>query len=224
MKDSLPPEAVEAIEQLQLSSTQDTTKELHRIVAAQATAKKQLIQVRSARAAYVAAWSEYVVQVSDLIRTQVQQQTDQLEHYDSTEAAWAASLEKATAALAKRATNANSSSAEDIEEDMDTAEAQVDHDIEVNRELDSRRQQHLAESAKLMEAMEALRTTAAQRLAQESAEARDGSRTPRRQKPPAVDLTKEEQPDGPPGFDKASANRQQPPSLPSKPPPGGASV
>ena len=225
MKESLPPEAVEAIEQLQLTTTQDTTKELHRMVAAQSTAKKQLIQVRAARAAYVAAWNEYIVQVSDLIQTQVKQQTEQLEYYDATEAAWAASLDKATAELARRATKSSASAVEDTEEEMDTAEAQIDNDIEVTKELESRRQQHLADSARLMEAMEVLKATAAQRLSQESAEHREGSRTPRRQKSNAVDLTKEEPTDTkPPGAEGAHGKRPSPPPQQSKAPPGGASA
>ena len=182
MKESLPPEAVEAIEQLQLTTTQDTTKELHRMVAAQSTAKKQLIQVRAARAAYVAAWNEYIVQVSDLIQTQVQQQTEQLEHYDATEAAWAASLDKARRSSLAEPPSPLPVPSRTRRQEMDIAETQVDNDIEVTKELESRRQQHLADSARLMEAMEVLKTTAAQRLSQESAEHREGSRTPRRQK------------------------------------------
>ncbi|CAE7464523.1 unnamed protein product, partial [Symbiodinium sp. CCMP2456] len=227
IKEALPAEAVEAIEQLQLHNTHDTTKEMHRAVAAQSAAKKQLIQVKAARAAYIAAWNEYIIQVSDLIKTQVQDQATQLEHYDNAEAAWASSLEKATADLSRMATGSAIPIQDDGETDMDVAEALVDHDIETTKELEDRRNQQLAESAKLVEAMAALKESAAQRLEQESSEVREGSRTPRRQKQPAVDLTKEgdkgdkeEQPDG--AQPKQPRQQQQPPSLPR--PPGGASA
>ncbi|CAE7615069.1 Dnah2 [Symbiodinium necroappetens] len=191
LKETLPPEAVEAIEQLQLSSTQDTTKELHRAVAAQSAAKKQLIQTRAARAAYIAAWNEYIVQVSDLIQTQVQEQAAQIAHYDETELAWQGSLEKATADLARMANVSTSNAQEDGESEMDVAEAQVDNDIEIAQEQERRRQQQVADSAKLIAVMESLKESAAQRLAQESSETREGSRTPRRLKQGPIDLTKE---------------------------------
>ena len=156
LKETLPPEAVEAIEQLQLSNTQDTTKELHRAVAAQSAAKKQLIQTRAARAAYIAAWNEYIAQVSDLIQKQVQEQAAQLAHYDETEVAWQGALEKATSDLARMA-NVSTSSAPDEESEMEIAEAQVDNDIETSQELERRRQQQVADSAKLMEVMASLK-------------------------------------------------------------------
>ena len=222
LKETLPPEAVEAIEQLQLSNTQDTTKELHRAVAAQSAAKKQLIQTRAARAAYIAAWNEYIVQVSDLIQKQVQEQAAQLAHYDETEMAWRGSLEKATADLARMA-NVSTSSAPDEESEMEIAEAQVDNDIEAAQELERRRQQQVADSAKLVEVMASLKESAAQRLAQETSENREGSRTPRRQKQGPIDLTKdkEEKPTNA-GQPPLPAQQPQPPA--KKPPPGGASV
>ncbi|OLQ10081.1 hypothetical protein AK812_SmicGene6223 [Symbiodinium microadriaticum] len=222
LKETLPPEAVEAIEQLQLSNTQDTTKELHRAVAAQSAAKKQLIQTRAARAAYIAAWNEYIVQVSDLIQKQVQEQAAQLAHYDETEMAWRGSLEKATADLARMA-NVSTSSAPDEESEMEIAEAQVDNDIEAAQELERRRQQQVADSAKLVEVMASLKESAAQRLAQETSENREGSRTPRRQKQGPIDLTKdkEEKPTNA-GQPPLPAQQPQPPA--KKPPPGSLIV
>ncbi|OLQ11587.1 hypothetical protein AK812_SmicGene4568 [Symbiodinium microadriaticum] len=224
LKETLPPEAVEAIEQLQLSNTQDTTKELHRAVAAQSAAKKQLIQTRAARVAYIAAWNEYIVQVSDLIQTQVQEQAAQIAHYDETELAWQGSLAKATADLARMANVSTSNAQEDGESEMDVAEAQVDNDIEAAQEQERRRQQQVADSAKLVAVMESLKESAAQRLAQESSETREGSRTPRRLKQGPIDLTKEPEKDD--KSDKSGqptlSGQQQPAQ--AKKPPGGASV
>lgn len=117
----------------------------------------------------------------------------------------------------------STSSAPDEESEMEIAEAQVDNDIEAAQELERRRQQQVADSAKLVEVMASLKESAAQRLAQENSENREGSRTPRRQKQGPIDLTKdkEEKPTNA-GQPPLPAQQPQPPA--KKPPPGGASV
>ena len=193
VKDTLPTEVRETLERLQLASSANNTKDMHRAVAAQATAKKQLIQVQNARASYLEAWNSYVSQVTQLLKKQVEEQAAQLESYDEAELQWSGALEQTTADLAdlaRLARNPASSRNEADEEEMDS-EDMVIADIQTAKELEQRRESQLADSRQLVSMMESVQQAATRQLKQEG---RDGSRTPRRKsrEGEVTDLTKDE--------------------------------
>ena len=192
VKDNLPQEVRETLERLQLVETAATTKDLHRAVAAQAQAKRQLLAIQASRAAYLEAWHGYVDNVTTLIQQQVAEQQKQLETFDEAELQWTGSLEKSSADLARLAKGASGSVPEvsDMEQDgQEYQEALEDADIRTAGELKQRRERQLATTQQLVAAVETVRQSAKEQLSQQG---RDGSRTPRRRKEPVHDLTKEE--------------------------------
>ncbi|CAE7479373.1 unnamed protein product, partial [Symbiodinium necroappetens] len=193
VKDTLPTEVRETLERLQLASSANNTKDMHRAVAAQATAKKQLLQVQNARASYLEAWNSYVSQVTQLLKKQVEEQAAQLESYDEAELQWSGALEQTTADLAdlaRLARNPASSRNETDEEEMD-GEDMVIADIQSAKELEQRRESQLADSRQLVSMMESVQQAATRQLKQEG---REGSRTPRRKsrEGEVTDLTKDD--------------------------------
>ncbi|CAE7355562.1 unnamed protein product [Symbiodinium sp. KB8] len=217
VKDTLPTEVRETLERLQLASSANNTKDMHRAVAAQATAKKQLIQVQNARASYLEAWNSYVSQVTQLLKKQVEEQAAQLESYDEAELQWSGALEQTTADLAdlaRLARNPASSRNEADEEEMDS-EDMVIADIQTAKELEQRRESQLADSRQLVSMMESVQQAATRQLKQEG---RDGSRTPRRKsrEGEVTDLTKDE--------DAAKAKAEKAAAKPTPPVPCGHSV
>ena len=193
VKDTLPTEVRETLERLQLASSANNTKDMHRAVAAQANAKKQLLQVQNARASYLEAWNSYVSQVTQLLKKQVEEQAAQLESYDEAELQWSGALEQTTADLAdlaRLARNPASSRNEADEEEMDS-EDMVIADIQSAKELEQRRESQLADSRQLVSMMESVQQAATRQLKQDG---RDGSRTPRRKsrEGEVTDLTKDD--------------------------------
>eukprot|EP00439_Symbiodinium_sp_Y106_P019908 s5753_g2.t1 len=189
-KDALPPEVRETLERLQLVETNSTTKDLHKAVAAQSQAKKQVLHIQAARASYSESWHSYVGKVSSLLQTQLGEQVEQLTAFDDAELQWTTALEKASQDLARLAKTSTGSSDPGELDYMDAEEQVVEADIQTARE--SSREKQLEASRQLVASIESVRLNAQEQLQQHG---RDGSRTPRRRKPD-VDLTKEE----PPGF------------------------
>ena len=140
-KDSLPAEVREHLEKMQLLDAANNTKELHRAVAAQAQARKQLLQVRMARAAYTEAWSSYVEQLSQLLQTQLREQEEQLEAYDATELQWSGTLERASGDLARLASVPNLAKEELEDMELEASEQMVEADIQTAKELEQKRHQ-----------------------------------------------------------------------------------
>ncbi|CAE7225175.1 unnamed protein product [Symbiodinium sp. CCMP2592] len=187
-KDALPAEVRETLERLQLVETQSTAKDLHKAVAAQSQAKKQLLHVQASRASYLEAWHTYVDKVSSLLQTQLNEQIEQLTAFDETELQWTTALEKASMDLARLA-RSSSNPAEQVEMECDEEEDHLaDTDIRTERELSQRREKQLHASRQLVASIESVRLNAQEQLQQHG---REGSRTPRRRKAD-VDLTKEE--------------------------------
>ncbi|CAE7343965.1 unnamed protein product [Symbiodinium sp. CCMP2592] len=187
-KDALPAEVRETLERLQLVETQSTAKDLHKAVAAQSQAKKQLLHVQASRASYLEAWHTYVDKVSSLLQTQLNEQIEQLTAFDETELQWTTALEKASMDLARLA-RSSSNPAEQLEMECDEEEDHlVETDIRTERELSQRREKQLHASRQLVASIESVRLNAQEQLQQHG---REGSRTPRRRKAD-VDLTKEE--------------------------------
>ena len=179
MKETLPPETLELYEKFQISSAQDNSKELHKAVTLQSTSRKQLIHIRTTRLGYLAAWQEYLVSLTDIVRQQVQEQGQQLEAFDAAEVEWSQALERASADLARLANGPQSTVIDVEEEQLGEEDAMIDSTIQTETELEARRQQHVTEAQKLVTALEELQSSAVQRLEQ-AGKAREGSRTPRR--------------------------------------------
>ncbi|CAE7336224.1 unnamed protein product [Symbiodinium sp. CCMP2592] len=192
--DSLPQEALQLYEEFQINEAQDNSRELHKAVATQSTARKQLIQIRSARTLYLTAWQEYLMAVSDTIQTQVSEQQTQLADFDKAELEWSQSLTKASGDLARLAAGrAESSRMDDEEDEMDAAEEMIDSAIQTERDLEQKTAERVAESQQFLGVLQGLRQAAAERLEQDGRQ-REGSRTPRRKvlaSVPTYDLTKE---------------------------------
>ena len=192
VKDHLPQEVRETLEKLQLVETATTTKDLHRAVASQAQAKRQLLAIQAARATYMEAWHSYVDKVSKLLQTQMAEQQTQLEAFDEAELQWSNSLEKSSADLARLAKGAAGVSSDLADMDLDEQEAQEaleEADIRTAGELTQRREKQLATTRRLVEAVESVLQSAQEQMSQQG---REGSRTPRRRKDSVMDLTKDD--------------------------------
>ncbi|CAE7242170.1 hypothetical protein AK812_SmicGene18746 [Symbiodinium microadriaticum] len=194
MKETLPPETLELYEKFQLTSAQDNSKELHKAVTLQSTSRKQLIHIRTTRLGYLAAWQEYLVSLTDIVKQQVEEQDKQLLAFDEAEVEWSQALERASADLARLANGPQSAVIDVEEEQLAEEDAMIDSTIQTETELTARRQQHSAEAQKLVSALEELQTSAVQRLEQ-ATKARDGSRTPRRRNSGGGDQAKAKETD-----------------------------
>ena len=192
LRESLPAEVRETLDRLQLATSANTTKDMHRAVAAQATAKKQLVQVQAARATYLDAWNSYIEQVSRLLKQQVEEQAAQLEAYDAAELQWSGALEQTTADLARLTRTSTMPRVEVEEMDLEQEDQMLDADIRTAKELEQRREQHLADSHQLANLLASIQQTASSQLKQAG---RDGSRTPRRKsrETEPVDLTAQDE-------------------------------
>ena len=175
---SLPEAAQQILAEIQQSSTQTTTRALHKAVAEQAKARTALTKVQSTRANYLRAWSEYMGNLTSLVEKQVQEQDTILEELDSAELQWSQAEQAAGQQLAKL--TANDKEADEESRDMQISEDLVEEAIEHEARLQAASQERKAATMNMVQVLSGLRDSAA---AQAREHAREGSRTPRRTAP-----------------------------------------
>ena len=180
----IPPDTMELLDRLQAESTQNAAKALHRAVAAQASARRELDKIKTQRVQYLDQWASYIESVVKLLSTQMEEQDKVLEEFASKEAQWTETLQKASSELSKHSASERPDTEVD-DERMQASEEMVDQAIEEEHLAQAQRQQQQASRAQLQVHLEALQN---QVRAQAQDARREGSRTPRRKTEP-VDLT-----------------------------------
>ena len=175
---------MELLDRLQAESTQNAAKALHRAVAAQASARRELDKIKTQRVQYLDQWASYIESVVKLLSTQMEEQDKVLEEFAIKEAQWTETLQKASSELSKHSASERPDTEVD-DERMQASEEMVDQAIEEEHLAQAQRQQQQASRAQLQAHLEALQN---QVRAQAQDARREGSRTPRRKTEP-VDLT-----------------------------------
>ncbi|CAE7249686.1 unnamed protein product [Symbiodinium sp. CCMP2592] len=181
-KDSLPEQVRAVIDQQEMAGAQQKTRQLHKTVSAQAAAQKELQKIRSMRSQYLTAWGTYLGQLESLLEQQMADQAQQLEAMDQQELQWAASLQSATATLAKL-TAGETKDGDSEEQAMDEEDTKIDAAVAMEQDLSRKRAAQQETGASLLEALKKAKQGAdeeAENGAEVAAGGRQASRTPRR--------------------------------------------
>ncbi|CAE7865484.1 unnamed protein product [Symbiodinium microadriaticum] len=173
----LSPQLRELLALHQHDDAKEEAKTMHRIVASKAAAKKELHKLRASRGNYVKSWCGYLDQVLTTVQAQLEEHVQTMSDYATKEAQWEQSLQEATSALAKLASDeTHTISDEDDEQVMETSETKVDEAIAAEANAQQTAAQVGSKGAELLQAIAQVRAQAAEDLAKEQSR----ERTPRR--------------------------------------------
>ena len=181
----------------QRSTTQNLTRSLHRAVADQSRARAELQRVRSNRSAYLAAWKQYIDQLSALLEQQLSDQGVALEAFNAAEIEWMGAEREATTAISRMAQKEQTQA--EADQEMEDNELKITEAVEEEARLRKEKEEQQKAGAQLSAALQVARQQAAEHLTRHQ---REGSRSPRRKteseaevatgrEGDAVDLTKE---------------------------------
>ena len=98
---NLPPEVLQAIEGIALTSAGQEAKGLHRAVNMQQKAKQELAKLGAQRLTACSTWAAYLQKVTETVTKQLQDHEKGLKAIDEAEISWRQSLQTASAELAK---------------------------------------------------------------------------------------------------------------------------
>ena len=119
-QDSLPDRVREIVQAHQESNASAQAKALHKSVATQASATKQLAALRARRSQYLVSWRDYVKQLGESLQQQLQEKADVLTGFDSEEAVLLDTIETAKATVLSLAGGGASVASVATEAPMDT--------------------------------------------------------------------------------------------------------
>ena len=171
----MPPERVrDIISSHQEQSTSLQAKVLHRHVSAQASLSKQLATVRLIRSRYLQRWRDYVHNLGDTLKRQLEEKADVLAGFDSEEAVLLETIESAKASVVSIAGKDMLLAAEASDMDISKEEAATEA---VNIDRQKLQQQEQA----LLMAIDTMKEDADKEASEKETPCkRDGSRSPRR--------------------------------------------
>ena len=178
-RESLPPEIQALLDKEVEQDAKASTKQLHRLVSQQGSARRELQSLHKMRDSFLLEWSSYISQLCTLVEQQMQSKAETLMELDQAEEAWRAQMVQATTQIALASgvtppTVVESGEPIDLEADQEEAEQEVAHAAaeasQKRRKLAELEQQEKSISAALAQAK-----TAADESAQALRE-----RTPRR--------------------------------------------
>eukprot|EP00439_Symbiodinium_sp_Y106_P032550 s1746_g3.t3 len=177
-KEALPAEVRTVLEAHMETSHHHATKQLHKLVAQQSRAQKELLAIQKSRGIFVQEWSSYLDQLTQLLQKQVQQKEESLAALAASEAGWQEQLATATRAI--RQQTSATSSAQSIVDSSEEEQQAMEAEVEVDAAADASRQAAI-EQSKLREAnlIMALQSATAASAAQAQ---QYRERTPRRRK------------------------------------------
>ena len=177
-RDSLPVEIVSMLGDHEAAASQQKSKAMHRAISSQDKARKELIRVRDARRAYLASWTEYVMNLQKLLQQQQQQEQEKaMSEFAENETHWRAQLKEATNTLASLSGEPGSFVIPDSDEEKDS---------DMKTEKDSwsdgadLRQRQTELGTVLARVKERAENAAREAAAEGKDSGRDSSRTPRR--------------------------------------------
>ena len=179
-RDDLPPAVREMVDSQMVEESKQQAKSLHRLVAAQGAAKRQLATTKAARQDYMREWSAYVGGILDLWQKQLAEKTTAIEAFMAAEQQWESQLQETSQMIAKVAADADNVEAIDVdamEEEEERANEHARMDAQRQAALDTMR---LAES-KITESLQEAAKTVEQQAAELIKPERE--RSPRRKQP-----------------------------------------
>ena len=171
-REALPPEVINIIGDQEAAETRQKSKDLHKAVSSQEKAQKELLKVQEARRSYLAAWTDYTVNLQKLLAKQQAEQGKALQEFNVNEAHWKAQLKDAKNTLANLSGEVQVSSSE-ATDDEEPVLMKVDKEAVQSASLLQKGQAELATALANAKAK-------AEAAAKEAGKERDSSRTPRR--------------------------------------------
>ena len=160
--DSVPSELQQMMNKYRVEDERAQAKELHRTVARQQEARRELNRIRTERSAFTAGWSSYIADLIGLIDQQMSDRETTMDSYDEAEDAWSLRLLEANRLLAQHASQNAAAPVIDLEADevkMETAEAMVDATVEeeatIRATREAMRSQMAQQHAALQQALQA---------------------------------------------------------------------
>ena len=129
-RESLPPDIQALVDKEVEQDAKASTKQLHRLVSQQGSARRELQNVYKMRDAFLLEWSSYISQLCALVEKQLQSKASTLQELDQAEEAWQSQLSQATSSIAHASGVAqpvlvDSGEAIDLETDQEDAEQAV---------------------------------------------------------------------------------------------------
>ena len=181
----LSPQLRELLEQHRQQDTRAEAKNMHRMVAQKAAAKKELNKLRATRGHYIHAWAAYLDQVASALQQQIKEHGEVMADYALKESQWEQSLQEATATLAKMASEdvETVSDEEDSERAMEIADAKADEAALAAVQAQQAAEKIQGKNDALVDALQQAKQQAEEACKQEQAR----ERTPRRGKAGGAD-------------------------------------
>ena len=137
-RDDLPQPVRDILDSQIQEDTKAQAKSLHRLVAAQGAARRQLAATRAARQDFVREWAGYVSGLCEMWKKQQEEKSQALAKFLEAEAQWEQQLAETTAQIAKAATDPDGTEMIDLEEEaMDEEETKISElaQAEVQRQM-----------------------------------------------------------------------------------------
>ncbi|CAE7939239.1 unnamed protein product, partial [Symbiodinium sp. KB8] len=170
------PESIRSmVAEHQKATTQNLARSLHRAVADQSKARAELQKIRTSRSSYLAAWKQYIDQLSTLLEAQLTDQGTALEAFNAAEIEWIGAEREATVAISRMANKDQVQT--EADQDMEDSESKIMEAVEEESRLRQEKEEQQKAGLQLQAALRVARQQAAEHLTQHQ---RDGSRTPRR--------------------------------------------
>ena len=183
-QDDLPTDLASMLNKYRSEDSRAKSKELHRVVARQAEARRELDRIRAERSTFSSNWGSYLSDVLALLEKQLAERDETIQQLDEAEDVWEQRLREAAQQLAKHATTSGTAGSAasvidvDEEDSVEISEAMaVDAAEEESKRAVARRAQQAQQAQQKEKVLQALRS------AQEAAQDPNRERTPRRQRP-----------------------------------------
>ena len=178
-RESLPPDIQALVDKEVEQDAKASTKQLHRLVSLQGTARRELQSIYKMRDSFLLEWSSYICQLCTLVEKQLADKASTLQELDRAEEAWQTQLAQTTSSLAHASGVAPPSSV-DIGEpiDLEVDPEESEQAVAVAAAEASKKRKMLAD-LELQEKSVSAALAQARTAASESAEALR-ERTPRR--------------------------------------------
>ena len=178
-RESLPPDIQALVDKEVEMDTKASTKQLHRLVSQQGSARRELQAISKMRDSFLLEWNSYICQLCTMVEQQLQAKAATLQELDQAEEAWRAQLSQATSSIAQASGVAPQSLVDTGEPiDLDTEQEDAEQAVAMAAAEASKKRKMIAD----LEAQEKSISAAlaqARTVATESAEALR-ERTPRR--------------------------------------------
>ena len=179
-REDLPQAVKDILDEQVASDSKCATKALHKLVASQATARRQVQEIQNKRRDYLQQWPGYLGQLGTLWESQLKDKAQFLDSLDSAESSWSHQLAEATAAISRTVSEQPDALEKKEVEDMEVMEAQVAEDASQDAQRRAARELQQQQEAQISEQFKLAKQAIDQQV---SHGYRDASRSPRGRAP-----------------------------------------